>query len=190
MKSRELNALLEECGALKKGHFVLSSGLHSGRYVQCARLLELPSRAAAVGEALADRLEAYRPEVIVSPALGGLIIGHQVAAALELPFRFAERKQRELKLRRGFQLTAGERVAVVEDVVTTGKSSREVFELVRVAGAQAVSLGAIIDRSDGRASFEVPFESLLSLPLEAFEAAQCRLCAAGEVLDAPGSRVP
>lgn len=118
-----LRDLLRESGALREGHFLLSSGLHSSGYVQCALLLESPARARRVGEWLAERLAAYRADSVLSPALGGVIIGHETAVALGVPFRFVERREGEFTLRRGFRLAAGERVVVVEDVVTTGKST-------------------------------------------------------------------
>lgn len=182
-----LRELLRESGALREGHFVLSSGLHSSGYVQCALLLESPARARRVGEWLAERLAAYRVDSVLSPALGGVIIGHETAAALEVPFRFVERREGEFTLRRGFRLVAGERVVVVEDVVTTGKSTREAAEVARRLGAEVVAVGAIIDRGAGDA-FSVPFEALLRLDLPTWEPEECRLCAAGSSVESPGSR--
>lgn len=182
-----LRELLRESGALREGHFVLSSGLHSSGYVQCALLLESPARARRVGEWLAERLAAYRVDSVLSPALGGVIIGHETAAALGVPFRFVERREGEFTLRRGFRLTAGERVAVVEDVVTTGKSTLEAAEETRRLGAEVVAVGAIIDRGAGEA-FSVPFEALLRLDLPTWEPGECRLCAAGSPAESPGSR--
>lgn len=168
---------LAAAGALLRGHFRLSSGRHSPAYVQCARLLENPRAARAAGEALAGRLAPHRPDSILSPALGALLIGHETAAALGVKFRFAERAGAELALRRGFALRPGERVAVVEDAVTTGRSTLETIELARAAGAEVVAVGAIVDRSGGRHPFgEIPFESLLELDLPTWEAAECPLC--------------
>lgn len=182
-----LRELLLESGALREGHFQLSSGLHSSGYVQCALLLESPARARRVGEWLAERLAAYRVDSVLSPALGGVIIGHETAAALEVPFRFVERREGELTLRRGFRLAAGERVVVVEDVVTTGKSTREAAEVARRLGAEVVAVGAIIDRG-ARDAFSVPFEALLRLDLPTWEPGECHLCAAGSSAESPGSR--
>ncbi|HEV7672848.1 MAG TPA: orotate phosphoribosyltransferase [Thermoanaerobaculia bacterium] len=185
----DIEKRLEESGALRRGHFQLSSGLHSSAYVQCALLLELPARAREVGTALAEKLKAYGIESILSPALGGVIIGHEVAAALGAPFRFAERKGTELEIRRGFALRPGEKVAIIEDVVTTGKSTLETARLAESAGAQVVAVGAIIDRTAGAHPFAaVPFASLLELRLPAFKADACPLCAAGGVAEKPGSR--
>lgn len=185
--SDSLRELLRESGALREGHFQLSSGLHSSGYVQCALLLELPARAQRVGEWLAARLEPRRPESVLSPALGGLIIGHETAAALGVPFRFVERRDGELTLRRGFRLAPGERVAVVEDVVTTGRSTAETASVARELDAAVVAVGAIIDRGSGT-SFGAPFEALLRLELPAWDAGDCPLCASGSPVESPGSR--
>lgn len=185
--SGALRELLRESGALREGHFQLSSGLHSSGYVQCALLLESPARARRVGEWLAERLAGYRVDSVLSPALGGVIIGHETAAALRVPFRFVERREEEFILRRGFRLAAGERVVVVEDVVTTGKSTREAAEVARRLGAEVVAVGAIIDRGAGDA-FSVPFEALLRLDLPTWEPGECRLCASGSSAESPGSR--
>jgi orotate phosphoribosyltransferase len=188
----DVTALLEESGALRHGHFQLSSGLHSPAYVQCALLLELPARARRVGEALAAALSDLAPDSILSPALGGVVIGHEVAAALGVPFRFTERKGEAMELRRGFDLRPGERVAVVEDVVTTGRSTRETAALAEARGAVVVGVGAIIDRTGkrggGAAPFEVPFRALLALDLPFYPADGCPLCAAGGAPEKPGSR--
>ncbi|HEV8242010.1 MAG TPA: orotate phosphoribosyltransferase [Thermoanaerobaculia bacterium] len=180
--------MLQSSGALLEGHFLLSSGLHSPRYVQCAKLLELPVRAQRVGERLAALLRPLRLDSIVSPALGGLIIGHEVASALDLPFRFTERKDAKMELRRGFALGYGERVAVIEDVVTTGKSTLEAAAVASGHGAEVVAVGAILDRSGGKHPFEVPFLSLLKLDFPTWAAAACPLCAAGGKAEKPGSR--
>lgn len=182
---------LAAAGALLRGHFLLSSGRHSPAYVQCARLLEDPRAARAAGEALAAKLAPHRPDSVLSPALGALLIGHEAAAALGVPFRFAERAGAALALRRGFTLRSGERVAVVEDAVTTGRSTLETIELARAAGAEVVAVGAIVDRSGGRHPFgALPFESLLELDLPTWEAGACPLCRdpqAGPAVK-PGSR--
>jgi len=180
--------MLEASGALRHGHFQLSSGLHSPAYVQCALLLEHPARARRVGAALADALRSHGAESVLAPALGGVIIGHEVAAALDVPFRFVERQGTELALRRGFALRPGERLVVVEDVVTTGKSTRETAALARAAGAEVVAIGSIIDRSGGDHGFEVAFASLLGLDFPTYAAESCPLCAEGGAAVKPGSR--
>lgn len=187
-KGEQLEAQLEECGALRRGHFQLSSGLHSPAYVQCALLLEEPRRAREAGAALAAELAATRPQSVLAPALGGVVIGHEVAAALGVPFRFVEREGERMALRRGFALAAGERVLVVEDVVTTGKSTLETAAVAEAAGARVVGIGSIIDRSGGRHGFRVPYAALLSLDLPTYPPEGCPLCAGGGVAVKPGSR--
>jgi orotate phosphoribosyltransferase len=184
----ELERMLEASGALRRGHFQLSSGLHSPAYVQCALLLEDPARARRVGGELAELLRDLRPDSVLSPAVGGVIIGHEVAAALSVPFRFTERKGDAMELRRGFALAAGERVVVVEDVITTGRSTKETMAVAVGPGARVVGVGAIIDRSGGRHGFAVPFSALIAFDLPAYEAADCPLCAAGGQPEKPGSR--
>lgn len=184
----DIRALLESSGALRHGHFRLSSGRHAAEYVQCALLLEDPARARAVAGALATLLAETEPESVVAPALGAVIIGHEVAAALGVPFRFTEREGQTMGLRRGFTLGAGERVVLVEDVVTTGRSTLETAEVVRRSGAIVVGIGAIIDRISGQGPFDVPFRALLRWELASFEAAVCPQCLAGAPLEKPGSR--
>jgi orotate phosphoribosyltransferase len=184
----DLELMLAESGALRRGHFRLSSGLHSPAYVQCALLLELPQRARQVGAALADRLRGAAPESVLSPALGGVIIGHEVAAALGVPFRFTERQEGAMALRRGFAIAPGERVAVVEDVVTTGKSTRECAAVAESLGARVVAIGSILDRSGGQHAFDAPYAALLRLDFPTYAAQACPLCAAGGTAEKPGSR--
>jgi len=193
--------LLEESGALCRGHFLLSSGRHSPAYVQCALLLEDPVRSRRVGAELAEELRSFHPDSVLSPALGGIIIGHEVAAALGVPFRFAERKGEELGLRRGFTLRQGERVVIVEDVVTTGRSTLETAALATSRGARVVAIGAIIDRTGGgpgdpgrrggpgsQAPFDVPWRALMALDLPSYAPAECPECRAGGLPQKPGSR--
>lgn len=170
------------------GHFRLSSGLHSDKYLQCARLLMFPARAEAAGRELAEKLREFAPRVIVSPALGGVIIGHETARALSIPFLFAERKDGAFALRRGFHLDAGEPAAVVEDVFTTGKSTREVIETATAAGGRVVAAGSIVDRGLPDGAFAVPSRSLLSLTVPAWPQEECPLCRRRVPLDTPGSR--
>lgn len=202
MKPDEVRRHFEETGALLTGHFRLSSGLHSDRYLQCAKVLMWPDRAEALGTALAGLLRPFGSAAVVSPALGGVVIGQEVGRGLRVRALFTERVEGAFTLRRGFGVEAGEKVAVVEDVVTTGKSTREVIEVVRGAGGVVVVCGAIIDRRapavggiDRSAPAEkadrvdgIPFRALLALDVPAWEAAACPLCAKGEPLTAPGSR--
>ena len=188
MREEALLRLFEETHALKRGHFQLSSGLHSGVYFQSALVLQHPDRAEVLGRALAKSIEPWGAEVVVGPALGGLIIAWEVARSLDARGIFTERHDGVMTLRRGFTLREGERTVVVEDVVTTGKSTRETIAVLENAGGTVVGVGAIVDRSGGSVSFGVPFAALLSLPVETFAPADCPECAAGEVLVKPGSR--
>lgn len=182
----DIRALLEETGALLTGHFRLSSGLHSPNYVQCARLLEHPRNADAIGAALAERIQGA--EKIVAPALGGVVIGYTVAAALGVPFVFTERKDGAMTLRRGFRIGDAEKIAIVEDVVTTGKSTRETADVIAQHGGQVIGFASILNRSGKANPFDAPYASLLALDLDTYQESACPLCAKGVALDAPGSR--
>jgi orotate phosphoribosyltransferase len=181
-------ASYRQSGALLEGHFKLSSGLHSAGYLQSALVLQHPRRAEALGRALADRLRALAPTVVVSPAMGGLIIGHEVGRALDVRAIFVERVDGTMVLRRGFALDSSDRVVVIEDVVTTGRSTNEAIGAVRATGAVVVGAGSIVDRSGGAASLDVPFHALVSLALATYEPAACPMCAAGQPVVKPGSR--
>lgn len=192
MTEDEVRRQFSETGALLHGHFRLSSGLHSEAYLQCAKVLQWPERAEAIGAALASFLAPFRPTVVVSPAMGGVIIGQEAGRGLSVRAIFTERVDGEFALRRGFALEPRERVAVVEDVVTTGKSTREVLDVVRRAGAQPVACGSIVDRrapaEKTPAVDDVPYRALLALEVPTWEPALCPLCARGEPVIAPGSR--
>ena len=174
--------------ALLDGHFRLSSGLHSPGFLQCALVLQHPRQAEALGRDLAERVRGLGAQAVLSPALGGIVIGQEVGRALDVRALFAERQEGMLTLRRGFSLGAGERVLVVEDVVTTGGSTRETIEVARAAGAQVVGAAAIIDRSGGNTRLDVPFHALTDLVLPTYDPATCPLCAAGVPVVKPGSR--
>ncbi len=180
--------LLSKTGALLQGHFRLSSGLHSPNYVQCALLLQHPRNAKAIGQALAARVRPLGGEKIVAPALGGVIIGYTVAEALEMPSIFTERKEGQMTLRRGFRVNRGERVVIVEDVVTTGKSTRETAQVVTDHGGVVAGFASILNRSGTANPFDAPYEALLRLDLSTYDEASCPLCKSGVVVDAPGSR--
>lgn len=177
-----------QVGALLDGHFRLTSGLHSPSYLQCALVLQYPRDAEACGAAIAAAVRARQPQVVLSPALGGIVIGQEVGRALDVRAIFAERQDGALTLRRGFGLAPGERVLVVEDVVTTGGSTRETIEVARAAGATVVGAGAIIDRSGGARQLDVPFHALATLSVPAYTPEACPLCAAGQPVVKPGSR--
>jgi len=180
--------LFRSSGALLEGHFKLSSGLHSSGYLQCALVLQHPEHAAALGRALAGELAPLTPTVVLSPALGGLIIGHEVGRALGVRAIFAERVEKELMLRRGFSLSSADRVVVIEDVVTTGLSTRETIAVATAAGATVAGAGAIIDRSGGASNLGVPFYALETLSLPTYQPDSCPLCAKGVAVTKPGSR--
>jgi orotate phosphoribosyltransferase len=185
--------LFEQTGAYLRGHFRLTSGLHSGSYLQSALVLQYPQHAERLGRELARMLSGLSAEakigLVVSPALGGLIIGHETARALGVRFLFTERDaDRRMSLRRGFSIGAGERAFIVEDVITTGGSTKEVIDIVRAAGGVAVAAGSIIDRSGGVADLGIPRVALETLTVQAFDAAECPMCRGGEPVTKPGSR--
>ncbi|HWE49526.1 MAG TPA: orotate phosphoribosyltransferase [Bryobacteraceae bacterium] len=181
--------LFKDTGAYLQGHFRLSSGLHSPGYLQSALVLRYPEYAEILGRRLATLLAPWTADLVVSPALGGLIVGHEVARALRLPFLFTEREaDRRMALRRGFSMDPGARAIIIEDVITTGGSTREVIEIVRAAGAIPVAAGSIIDRSGGEADLGIPRVALETLTVPAFDPAQCPMCAAGTPVSKPGSR--
>jgi len=175
-------------GALLEGHFRLTSGLHSPGYLQCALVLQHPREAEALGAAIADRVRDLGIQTVLSPALGGIVIGQEVGRALGVRAIFAERQDGRLTLRRGFRLDRGEKVLVVEDVVTTGGSTRETIDVAREAGAVVVGAAAIIDRSGGSQKLDVPFHALATVSLPTYQPEACPLCARGEPVVKPGSR--
>jgi len=185
--------LFETTGAYLRGHFRLTSGMHSPEYLQCARVLAYPEHAALLGTQLAEAVRALagnrKPSVVVSPALGGVIIGHEVARALGVRFLFTERDaDGKMTLRRGFSVEAGETAVMIEDVVTTGGSSREVIEILRQSGAEVLAAGSIIDRSGGSVDLGVPRAALAVLKVVAYPPDQCPLCQQGIPVVKPGSR--
>ena len=175
-------------GALLEGHFRLTSGLHSPGYLQCALVLQHPAEAEACGAAIAERVRALQPGVVLSPALGGIVIGQEVGRALGVRAIFAERQDGRLTLRRGFTLSPGEKVLVVEDVVTTGGSTQETIDVARAAGATVVGAASIIDRSGGNQKIDVPYVALATIGLPTYEPDACPMCAEGKPVVKPGSR--
>src|SRR5881296_3112608 len=188
MTRDELLDLFRKSGALLEGHFRLTSGLHSSGYLQCALVLQHPQQAEALGRALGERTRGLRPTLVLSPALGGIVIGQEVGRALGVRAIFAERQDGALTLRRGFIIGESDRVLVVEDVLTTGGSTRETVQVARAAGAQVVGAASIVNRGSGAAGFDVPFVSLLDVALPTYEADTCPLCAEGLPVVKPGSR--
>ena len=188
MESARVLDLFRQCGALLEGHFELSSGLHTAGYLQCALVLQHPGHAQTLGEALAERVADAGASVVLSPALGGVIIGHEVARAVGVRALFAERRDRALTLRRGFSLDPGERVLIVEDVVTTGGSTRETIAVAREAGGEVVGAAAIINRGGSDVAFDVPFSALAEVSWPTYRPEECPLCQAGQSITKPGSR--
>ncbi len=187
MDSDEVIERFRRTGALLEGHFVLTSGLHSAQYLQCALVLQYPAEAEAMAQALAARFRGQQIETIVAPAIGGIIIGYEVARALGVRSIWTEREEGRMTLRRGFSVRPGESVVVIEDVVTTGGSTRETIEALRIAGARVVGAASIIDRSDNRADVGVPRVALATLNVPAYAPSVCPACARGELAVKPGS---
>ncbi|MDD4878925.1 MAG: orotate phosphoribosyltransferase [Candidatus Omnitrophica bacterium] len=188
MNQESVMKIFEEQGAFHKGHFNLSSGLHSEYYLQCALVLSDPKIAAGLCRELAAKFKGEKIGVVIGPAIGGITAAYEVARALAARGIFSEREEGKMALRRGFKLEPGEKVLVIEDVTTTGGSAQEVIDLVKGLGAEVVGVGAIIDRSGGKAKFSVPFKTLAQLKIETFRPEDCPLCKAGKPITKPGSR--
>jgi orotate phosphoribosyltransferase len=181
--------ILRQTGVLREGHFLLSSGLHSDRYFQCAQVLQYPERTAELCAMLARRFQGQGIQVVVAPAIGGIVVGYELARALGARSIFAEREEGRMTLRRGFAIEPGERALVCEDVITTGGSAREVAELVRAEGGVAVGVAAFVDRSAGKAEFGAPLEALVSIEVATYAPEACALCRQGIPVVKPGSRI-
>lgn len=188
MKQTEVLETFKRTSALLEGHFVLSSGMHSSVYLQCAIALQNPAVAAQFGEAIADQFRGQAIEIVASPAIGGLIIGYEVARQLGVRFIWTEREQGTMTLRRGFTVREGERVLVVEDVITTGGSTRDTIKALTDSGAVVIGAASIIDRSGGAADVGVPRFSLATLNVLSVQPADCDACKRGELAVKPGSR--
>lgn len=188
MNAVDVMEQFRKTGALLEGHFQLSSGLHSTVYLQCALVLQFSEHAEAFGRAIAEKFQGQGIQLVASPAIGGIVIGHEVARALGARFIWTEREAGEMTLRRGFRVAPGEKTLIVEDVITTGGSTRDTGEAVRKAGADVVGAAAIIDRSGGNADVGVPLSSLASLTVLSVESSVCDACTLGEPVVKPGSR--
>ena len=188
MTERETVALYEKTGALMRGHFKLTSGLHSDVYLQSALVLQYPAHAATLGAALAAPFGGDTVSVVVAPAIGGILVAHEVARALGARALFSERENGVMRLRRGFALARGERCVVVEDVITTGGSTREVVRCVEEHGAVVVGVGSLIDRSGGAAAFDLKRVALATISAATYKPEACPLCTTGSEAIKPGSR--
>jgi len=186
--AEEVLKIFRDTGALLEGHFQLTSGLHSMQYFQCAKVLQHPAHAAALSEAAREAFGSRQVHVVIAPAVGGIIVAHEVARLLGARALFAERQDGRMNLRRGFQISGGEEVLVCEDVVTTGGSVQEVIDLARTAGGNVVGVFCIVDRSAGKANFGVRLVSTLQLAPATYPPEACPLCAAGGKPEKPGSR--
>jgi orotate phosphoribosyltransferase len=188
MTERETLALYEKTGALMRGHFKLTSGLHSDVYLQSALVLQYPEHAALLGAALAEPFRDARIATVLAPAIGGILVAHEVARALGVRALFTERENGAMRLRRGFALSPAERCLVVEDVITTGGSTREVVECVEANGGVVIGVGSLIDRSGGTARFPVKRVALATIVATNYEPDACPLCKTGSQAIKPGSR--
>lgn len=188
MNSEQVIDQFKTTGALLEGHFQLTSGLHSTVYLQCALVLQFPEKAESFGRAIAEKYRGEGIQLVASPAIGGIVIGHEVARALGARFVWAERDSGRMTLRRGFTVAPNEKTLVVEDVITTGGSTRETIEALKQAGANVVAAASIIDRSGGTAEVGVPRTSLASLKVLSVDPSECDACKLGEPVVKPGSR--
>lgn len=188
MTDTEVLALFRQAGALLDGHFKLSSGLHSDRYLQSALVLQHPDFAEQLGHALGERTKHFQATAVLSPALGGIVIGQEVGRALHVRALFAERQDGRLSLRRGFTLEPADRVLIVEDVITTGGSTRETIAVAEATGALVVGAASIVDRGAEGGRVDVPLQSLVRMEVAAYDPASCPMCAKGLPVVKPGSR--
>jgi len=188
LTSEEILQVFRETGALLEGHFILTSGLHSATYFQCAKVFQYSWHGETLCKDIADSFQDERIDVVVSPAVGGIVVGQEIGRLLRIRSIFTERVGGEMALRRGFEVTAGERVLVAEDVTTTGGSVREVIDVVKDRGGEIVAVAAVVDRSGGKARFSDPYFSLLQMEVVNYSPEECPLCKSGSVAVKPGSR--
>mgnify|MGYP006283823111 CR=1 FL=1 len=180
--------ILKKTNVLQKGHFVLSSGRHADKYLQCAQVLQYPQYANELAEGIAELWSEHNIDVVVGPAIGGIVISYAVGQALKTRAIFAERKQEKMKLRRSFNINPDEKILLVEDVVTTGGSVQEVIDMLEEKNADIIGISSMVDRSGGKASFDYPFKPLIQLDVTSYEAEECELCADEIPITKPGSR--
>ena len=188
MNNKQIIEIFIKCGVLIEGHFLLTSGKHSNKYMQCAKLFQYPENSELISKILADKLKAYNPEIVIAPAIGGIILSYEVARQLHIKSIFSERENGTMVLRRGFHIEKDTKVVVVEDVVTTGGSVKEVIQVVENHGGKVVAVGSIVDRSKGGGDFGYPFESVIKIDIDTYEKDECPLCKRGSTPYKPGSR--
>ncbi len=189
MTKEEILQIFRESGALLEGHFLLTSGRHSDRYMQCAQVLRFPDKTARLCAVIAEKFKDEKIDLVIGPAMGGILVSYETARHLGLPSIFAEREAGKMALRRGFSIRPGEKVLVVEDVITTGGSVKEVIDVVEAQGGEVVGVGVLVDRSNGAIDFGLPLVSVLSMEVKSYQPEACPLCAAGKSdLIKPGSR--
>jgi len=188
LPKEQILEIFRETKALLEGHFQLTSGMHSPQYFQCARVLQFPKYLHLLSGEIARHFEYNEVEVVLSPAIGGIVVGTEVGRMLGARTIFAERKDGKMELRRGFEILPGERVLVVEDVVTTGGSTKEVIELVNIAKGNLVGTGCIVDRSNGKVQFDTKQFAVLQMEVVTYQPADCPLCKSGSAVVKPGSR--
>lgn len=188
MDRAEMERIFKQTGLMLEGHFLLTSGRHSNRYMQCAKLFQYPEYSEMICKDLADRFAGQKIDMVVGPAVGGIIMSYEMARQFKVPNIFAERENGAMTLRRGFSIPEGAKVLVVEDVVTTGGSVREVMDIVAEAKAEVVGVCVVVDRSGGKIDFGVPFEAAYETEIQSYEPSKCPLCEQGLELVKPGSR--
>jgi len=188
LTKKMMNEILEKTGVLQTGHFLLTSGKHSNKYMQCAKIFQHPDISAEISKYLAEKFDGYDIDIVIGPAVGGIILAYEVARQLEVRALFAERENGVMTLRRGFEIKPGSRVLVVEDVITTGSSVKEVIDVIRTAGGEVVGVASVVDRSGGKAIFDVPFKSAIKIEIETYEPKDCPMCKSGSEAIKPGSR--
>jgi orotate phosphoribosyltransferase len=188
MTEKEILSILKESNAIKEGHFLLSSGLHSNKYLQMAQVLQYPDKAKMLCEQLAKDYKDKNIDLVIAPAIGGIILSYQVASALGARSIFAERKEDKMKLRRGFKIKDNENVLIVEDVLTTGSSVKEIVSLVKKHSGNIVAIASLVDRSEKEIFKDIPFKALIKMDIETYPPEKCPLCKKNLPLNKPGSR--
>jgi len=188
LNKKRMNEILEKTGVLRSGHFLLNSGKHSNKYIQCAKIFQHPDISAEISKDLAEKYDGYDIDIVIGPAVGGIILAYEVARQLEVSALFAEREKGVMTLRRGFEIKPGSKVLVVEDVITTGGSVKEVIDVVRSAGGEVVGVAGVVDRSGSKPLFDVPFKSAIKIDINTFEPEECPMCKSGSALYKPECR--